>query len=542
MSTLKLRFRGAVASLGTEGRIALLDRSTADDDVLRDTVAATIDAVRTGGDTVLKSLAREYDNVTLKRIDVPKSEWTKALEAIDPAVRQAMERSARNIETAHRAFLPEASEVETEPGITIGRRPDPLGRVGVYAPGGRASYPSSVLMGVIPARVAGVGEVILCSPPGAGGLPPKPVLAACAIAGVDKVFALGGAGAIAAMAYGTETVPRADRIVGPGNAWVTEAKVQVAKACAIDSPAGPSELLVIADESADVAQVAREMLAQAEHDPLACVVAVAIGDEVARQSSLHWSDGGGYSRHAIIGQALEANGGVVSVDTLDAAVLLSNFYAPEHLLLAVEEAERIFPSFAMPERSSSGDRLGLLRRLHDGGEPHPPHRRARALLLRALHARLRALDDVPARDARSGSATGGRHGEFRRRRRTGRACARRSGVAGKGRCLVGEPVALTRRRSARCAGVGSTAGGAAGVMNANGWTPRIPFATSAPTTWNRRRARSNWPTTPRRSAPPRRHCVCWLARSATGSPAIRAHTRATCARRSPRTWASHPRR
>lgn len=344
MSTLKLRFRGGVASLGTEGRIALLDRSTADDDVLRDTVAATIEAVRQGGDTVLKSLAREYDNATLKRLDVPKSEWTKALDAIDPAVRQAMERSARNIETAHRAFLPAASEVETEPGITIGRRPDPLGRVGVYAPGGRAAYPSSVLMGVIPARVAGVGEVILCSPPSAGGLPPKPVLAACAIAGVDKVFALGGAGAIAAMAYGTETVPRVDRIVGPGNAWVTEAKVQVAKACAIDSPAGPSELLVIADESADVAQVARELLAQAEHDPMACVVAVTIGDEVARQVELALETMvGGYSRHAIIRQALEANGGVVSVDTLDAAVMLSNFYAPEHLLLAVDDADAILP-------------------------------------------------------------------------------------------------------------------------------------------------------------------------------------------------------
>jgi len=344
VSTLKLRFRGAVSALGTEGRIALLDRTTADDDVLRDTVTATIDAVRTEGDTVLKSLAREYDKVSLKRLDVPKAEWTKALAAIDPAVRAAMERSARNIETAHRAFLPVASEVETEPGITIGRRPDPLSRVGVYAPGGRAAYPSSVLMGAIPARVAGVGEIILCSPPSPNGLPSPAVLAACAIAGVDKVFALGGAGAIAAMAYGTESVPRVDRIVGPGNAWVTEAKVQVAKACAIDSPAGPSELLLIADETADVAQVARELLAQAEHDPMACVVAVTIGDEVARQVELALETMvGGYARHAIIRQALEANGGVISVDTIEDAILLSNFYAPEHLLVAVEDADRILP-------------------------------------------------------------------------------------------------------------------------------------------------------------------------------------------------------
>lgn len=346
MSTLKLRFQGAVSSLGPDGRRALLDRTTADDDVLRDTVAATIEAVRREGDTVLKSLAREYDGVTLKRLDVPKAEWTKALESLDPAVRSAMERSARNIESAHRAFLPVLTEVETEPGVLIGRRPDPLGRVGVYAPGGRAAYPSSVLMGVVPARVAGVREVIVCSPPGKNGLPSAAVLAACAIAGVDKMFAIGGAGAVAAMAYGTQSVPRVDRVVGPGNAWVTEAKVQVAKACAIDSPAGPSELLVIADSTADAAQVAREMLAQAEHDPQACVLAVTLGDDLAAKIATALETMvGGYRRASIIRQAFEANGGVVSVESLDDAVTFANAYAPEHLLLAVDtgDADRLLP-------------------------------------------------------------------------------------------------------------------------------------------------------------------------------------------------------
>ncbi|MEO7966213.1 MAG: histidinol dehydrogenase, partial [Gemmatimonadaceae bacterium] len=233
MSDFVLRFRGAVSSLGAEGRAVLLERGTSDDDVLRDTVSATIDVVRREGDAALKSLAREYDKAKLTRLDIPRAKWTAALEQLDPRVRAAMERAARNIETAHRAFLPQATEVETEPGIVIGRRPDPLGRVGVYAPGGRAAYPSSVLMGAIPARVAGVKEVIVCSPPNSSGSPTAEVLAACAIAGVDRVFALGGAGAIAAMAYGTESVPRVDRIVGPGNTWVTEAKVQVAKVCAI---------------------------------------------------------------------------------------------------------------------------------------------------------------------------------------------------------------------------------------------------------------------------------------------------------------------
>ena len=343
--SLPLRFRGAARSLTPESFKALIDRGTADNDVMRDTVSAIIDAVRHDGDSVLKSLAREYDHVTLKRLDVPKSEWTKALDALEPAVRAAMERSARNIEAAHRAFLPSATEVETEPGITVGRRPDPLGSVGVYAPGGRAAYPSSVLMGVIPARVAGVGEIVLCSPPGSNGLPSSAVLAACAIAKVDKVFALGGAGAIAAMAYGTQSVPRVDRIVGPGNAWVTEAKVQVAKACAIDSPAGPSELLVIADGSADIGQVAREILAQAEHDPMACVVAVAVGDDIAAkiETALETMVGG-YGRSAIIRQALEANGGVLSVDTLEEAVRLANAYAAEHLLLAVDDPGLVLPA------------------------------------------------------------------------------------------------------------------------------------------------------------------------------------------------------
>ena len=344
MSTLSLRFRGAVSSLGAEGRAVLLDRGTVDDDVLRDTVAATIDVVRREGDTALKALAREYDKANLKRLDVPPERWAAALGGLDAKVRVAMERAARNIECAHRAFLPAPAEVETEPGIVVGRRPDPLGRVGVYAPGGRAAYPSSVLMGAIPARVAGVKEVFVCSPPDASGSPSDVVLAACAVAGVDRVFALGGAGAIAAMAYGTATVPRVDRIVGPGNAWVTEAKVQVAKACAIDSPAGPSELLVIVDASADPAQVARELLAQAEHDPRACVVAVAIGDDVAARIEERLAVMvGGYDRAAIIRQALEENGAVVSVPSIEEAIAFSNAYAPEHLLLALQDPDIILP-------------------------------------------------------------------------------------------------------------------------------------------------------------------------------------------------------
>src|SRR5688500_13643735 len=168
-----------------------------------------------------------------------------------------MQRAANNIARVHRDIPIAAIESEPEPGIIVGRRPDALAGVGVYAPGGRAPYPSSVLMGVIPARVAGVREIVLCSPPERGAVTPCPVvLAAAALAGADRVFAVGGAGAIAAMAYGTESIPRVDRVVGPGNAWVVAAKRQVASAVATDAPAGPSELLVIADASADANAVA----------------------------------------------------------------------------------------------------------------------------------------------------------------------------------------------------------------------------------------------------------------------------------------------
>src|SRR6185503_335827 len=212
-------------------------------------------------------LAREYDKVRLTSLEVPRDAWTDALRSLDPSLRAAMERAATNIRAVHVAALPQRVEIAPEPGIIIGRRPDPLYRVGVYAPGGRAAYPSSVLMGVVPARVAGVEDVVVCSPPGIDGLPPPAVLAACALAGADRVFAIGGAGAVAAMALGTGSVPAVDKMVGPGNVYVTEAKRQLASVVASDCPAGPSEVMVIADATAQPQLVAAELIAQAEHDP-----------------------------------------------------------------------------------------------------------------------------------------------------------------------------------------------------------------------------------------------------------------------------------
>ena len=338
---LALRFGGMLGELTPGDRAALLDRSTSSDDAVRARTAAIVARVRREGDAALVAMAREFDGATLDALEVPRAAWDAALDGLDPALRAAMERTARNVATAHRAFLPQATELETEPGVVVGRRPDPLQRVGVYAPGGRAAYPSSVLMGVVPARVAGVGEVIVCSPPGRDGRPSAVVLAAAALGGADRVFAVGGAGAIAAMAHGTESVPRVDRIVGPGNAYVAEAKLQVAGAVAIDAPAGPSELLAIADFSADPALVARELLAQAEHDPLAAVVAVAVGEETAAEIVRELAEQlPAQPRREIIAQALAGQGGVLVAQDYDEAIAFANAYAAEHLLLAVYEAEQ----------------------------------------------------------------------------------------------------------------------------------------------------------------------------------------------------------
>jgi histidinol dehydrogenase len=336
--SLTLRWTGACGALDAKDRRALFDRMGSADAAIGQRTAVIVARVRDEGDAALRALAHELDGVTLESLEVPRALWVAALDALDAPLRRALERSAENIGRVHRAFRPTAQETESEPGVIIGRRPDPLSRVGVYAPGGRAAYPSSVLMGTVPARVAGVGEIVLCSPPSrATGAPSSVVLAAAALADVDRMFALGGAGAIAAMAYGTESVPRVDRIVGPGNAFVAEAKLQVASAVAIDSPAGPSELLVLCDDSADPVLVAREMLAQAEHDPLAAVVTVAASERFARSvvaelaTQLPTEPRAEISRAALAGQ-----GAVLWVDTLADAISFANAYAPEHLLLVVE--------------------------------------------------------------------------------------------------------------------------------------------------------------------------------------------------------------
>ena len=327
-----------LSALTADQVATLFDRGRASDSAVEDAVRVILSDVKKRGDESLRALARRFDRVELTDVEVPRAARDEALATLAPEVRSALERAAANIAAFHRAQLPPPLEVETVPGVRLGRRAEPLRSVAVYAPGGRAAYPSSVLMGVVPARVAGVAEVIVCSPPGPDGRPPAAVLAACALAGADRVFAIGGAGAIAAVAYGTKTVPRVDKVVGPGNAYVTEAKRQLNGILAIDCPAGPSEVLILADDAADPTILAAEVIAQAEHDPDAASVLVCTGAgvldaaraELARLLPQQ-------PRREIIEASLAARGAFLLADSLDEALELSNRYAPEHLLVLLRD-------------------------------------------------------------------------------------------------------------------------------------------------------------------------------------------------------------
>ena len=340
--SLRFRFSGKLADLSDADSALLFDRTSLRDPIIGNVVAKIIERVRARGDSALRELAGELDGVSLEEIEVPATRLEAALDRLPRALRRAMSRSVTNLERVHSGFMPTPTEIEVEPGVIVGRRPDPLDRVGVYAPGGSAAYASSVLMGAIPARSAGVREIVLCSPPGPDGFPADIVLGAARISGVHRVFALGGSGAIAAMALGTDTVPRVDRIVGPGNAYVAEAKLQLAGSVGIDSPAGPSELLIIADELANAECIAGEAVAQAEHDARAIVVVLAVGrDNAARIADAIATAVESAPRRDTIIQSFSGKGGVLQVEDIGAAIEASNHFAPEHLLIATSNPDAV---------------------------------------------------------------------------------------------------------------------------------------------------------------------------------------------------------
>jgi len=305
---------------------------------LRRGVEQIIAAVRERGDVALRELSARYDRCALDDIEVGEAEFAAAEAGLDPLLKAAIREAAARIELFHRAAAAQTVTVETAPGVSVQRILRPIRRAGLYVPAGSAPLPSTALMLGVPAQIAGCREVVLCSPARVDGRCDEAVLYAARLTGVHKVFKLGGAQAIAAMAYGTDSVPKCDKLFGPGNSWVTEAKLQVSAdpdGAAIDMPAGPSEVLVIADADANPVFVAADLLSQAEHGPDSQVILLSpsarlldqAAAEVERQCAT-------LPRGAIASQAL-ANSRLIAVESLAQAVEASNRYAPEHLILQV---------------------------------------------------------------------------------------------------------------------------------------------------------------------------------------------------------------
>ena len=301
----------------------LVRRRPVTDDI-RDQVSGILGAVRDGGDRALLDLTERYDGVRLTTSRVEREAWQLALDALDRSVREALVETIRRVELVHRAQQFHEVAVSVAPGVQVWREWRAFQRVGLYVPGGRTVYPSSVVMMAVPAQIAGCEQIVLCSPPQRNGQVAPAILAAAALSGVTEVHAIGGAQAIAAFAYGTESIRRVDKIVGPGNAYVTAAKLQVVGEVAIDMPAGPSEIVVISDGSANPQWLAADLRAQAEHSPdaIGVLVTTAPADVAALDDA---ADGQIRGFHC---------------QTITEAIAFANDFAPEHLTLACRDARR----------------------------------------------------------------------------------------------------------------------------------------------------------------------------------------------------------
>lgn len=304
-----------------------------------DTVAEIIANVRENGDSALLSYAEKFDGVRLSGLRVTDEEIKTAVEKTDPKLLDILRNAAKNIRAFHEHQVRNSFIVTEQDGVICGQRILPIERVGLYVPGGTAAYPSSVLMNAIPAKIAGCKKIVMVTPPlKDGGVNPA-ILAAAYVAGVDEIYKVGGAQAVAALAYGTQTVPKVDKIVGPGNAYVAEAKKQVFGRVAIDMIAGPSEILVVADDTCNPAFVAADLLSQAEHDKMASAVLVtdsrtlaeAVAAELEKQIPL-------LERSKIARASIDNNGKIIVAESLLAAVEIANSLAPEHLEICTDNA------------------------------------------------------------------------------------------------------------------------------------------------------------------------------------------------------------
>jgi histidinol dehydrogenase len=335
------------SELDREQRERLLHRPALNQTGIGDSVAAIIQRVRRDGDAALEALTQELDGCRPSSLEVTAEEISAAEQRIDDDLRRAIEDAAERIRGFHGADRPQDGRLETAPGLVCQVRYQPLSPVGLYIPGGSAPLLSTVMMLAIPAHLAGCEQVIMCSPPAADGRIADEVLAAAALCGVGRVFCVGGAQAIAAMAYGTDSLPRCAKIFGPGNAWVTEAKQQVSQdpqGAAVDMPAGPSEVLVIADGTADPVAVAWDLMSQAEHGPDSQSILLTDDDTLAAQVIDALRElAPQLPRREILERSLSASR-FIRVDSLEQAISISNGYAPEHLIINTEDAAALADS------------------------------------------------------------------------------------------------------------------------------------------------------------------------------------------------------
>ncbi|MDR1821941.1 MAG: histidinol dehydrogenase [Oscillospiraceae bacterium] len=309
--------------------------SSDSDGKLSETVASILSDVKARGDAALRDYAAKFDGVTAAdySLEVTRGEIDAALSEVEPDFVRVLERAAENIRDFHSHQTRTGFITQDKSGVIMGQKVLPVARAGVYIPGGTAAYPSSALMNIIPAKIAGVPEVVMITPPGAdGGIKNKYIIAAAAVAGADRIFKTGGAQGIAALAFGTETIARADKITGPGNAFVTEAKRQVYGICGIDMMAGPSDITIIADESANPRFLAADMLAQSEHDILASAILITTSETVAQGTIAEIeSQLAELPRREIAGKSVNERGAVILVRDLAEAIAAANEIAPEHL-------------------------------------------------------------------------------------------------------------------------------------------------------------------------------------------------------------------
>jgi histidinol dehydrogenase len=366
-------------------RVCHLAAQTDADRVLAEKVEAAraiVSAVRELGDDAVADYTKRFDNVALTsdQFEVTGDEIDAATKSIDPDLLSSLERAHDNIKRFHAKNLRDSWEETLEDGTVLGQRISAIQSAGVYVPGGKAFYPSSVLMNIVPARVAGVEEIIMVSPPSYEGSVHPVVLAAARIAGATRVFRVGGAQAVAALAYGTETIPQVMKITGPGNTFVTAAKGLVRSICDIDTEAGPSEVTVIADDSANPRLVAGELLAQAEHDEEARCILVTTSEDLCDRVTVALEDEAKtLSRRDIIKAALDTNGAMVVVRDLEEAAKLTNLIGPEHLAIYTEDPRAVFDQISAAGSIMLGEATTVVLGDYIAGPNHilPTGRRAR---------------------------------------------------------------------------------------------------------------------------------------------------------------------